>query len=241
MKLPTSISPCPIREAVAEIRFDSNVPADAVYGIVYQVLKKDFSEAKPLPILNIPAEFRSADKNLAFQPHYRLQNDASVVLVGPRVISFGMRGEYPGWAVLSKRIRETLNQFNETGIMIKVHRLGLRYISFFAFDIYPNLLLKIAVEGASLDGEETFFKTILTGHGCKSLLQISKGVVLRNKPSERGSVIDIDSFTATPEGEFSNQLEQFLENAHLSEKELFFRLLKPEFLKTLNPTYDDGN
>lgn len=241
MNLPKSISPCPIREAVAEIRFDSSVPADAVYGIVYQGLKKDFSEAKPLPILNIPAEFRSADKNLTFQPHYRLQNATSVVLVGPRVISIGMRGEYPGWTVLSKRIKETLNQFNETGIATKVLRLGLRYISFFAFDIYPNLLLKISVEDASLNGEETFFKTVLNGNGCKSLLQISKGVALRSKPSERGSVIDIDSFTTTSEGEFSNQLELFLENAHLSEKELFFRLLKPDFLKTLNPAYDNGN
>jgi uncharacterized protein (TIGR04255 family) len=241
MKLPKSISPCPIKEAVAEIRFDSNVPADAVFGIVYQALKKDFSEAKPLSILNLPAEIRVADKDLAFQPHYRLQNDASVVLVGPKVISVGMRGDYPGWSVQSRRIKDTMNQFNQTGIVTKVLRVGLRYISFFAFDIYPNLLLKITVGDTSLDGEETVFKTILSGKGCKSLLQIRKGVALSKKLSEKGSVIDIDSFTPSPAGEFANFLEQFLEDGHQAEKDLFFRLLKPDFLKTLNPIYDDGN
>jgi uncharacterized protein (TIGR04255 family) len=241
MKLPKSISPCPIKEAVAEIRFDSNVPADAVFGIIYQALKKDFREAKPLSILNVPAEIRTADQGLAFQPHYRLQNDVSVVLIGPKVISVGMRGDYPGWTDHSKRIKDTLDQFNQTGIPTKVLRVGLRYISFFAFDIYPNLLLKIMVDDVSLDGEETSFKTILSGKGCKSLLKVRKGVALRKKPSEKGSVIDIDSFTTNPAGEFVSMLQQFLEDAHQAEKELFFRLLKPDFLKTLNPVYDDGN
>jgi uncharacterized protein (TIGR04255 family) len=234
MKLPKSISPCPIKEAVAEIRFDSNVPADAVFGIVYQALKKDFSEAKPLPILNLPAEIRVASTDLAFQPYYRLTNDASVVLVGPKVISVGMGADYPGWTVHSKCIKDTLNQFNQTGIVTKVLRVGLRFISFFALDIYPNLMLKITVEDTSIDGEETLFKTVLSNKGCKSLLQIRQGVALNKKLSEKGSVIDIDSFTTAPAGEFTSLLELFLEDAHQAEKELFFRLLKPDFLKTLN-------
>jgi uncharacterized protein (TIGR04255 family) len=241
MRLPKSISPCPLTEAVAEIRFDSNVPADAVFGILYQGLKKDFSEAKPLSILNLPSEIRAADKGLAFQPHYRLTNDALVVLVGPKVVSVGMRGEYPGWAILSRRIKDTLNQVNQTGIVTKVLRVGLRYINFFPFDIYPNLLLKITVEDTSFDGEETFFRTLLTSRGCKNLLQVRKGVALKKKLSEKGSVIDIDSSSNAPAGELASFLDQFLEDAHQSEKELFFGLLKPEFLKTLNPIYDDGN
>jgi uncharacterized protein (TIGR04255 family) len=152
-----------------------------------------------------------------------------------------MRGDYPGWTVHSKRIKDALDQFNQTGIATKVLRVGLRYISFFAFDIYPNLSLKIMVDDESLQGDETFFRTILSGKACRSLLQIRKGVVLKKKLSEKGSVIDIDSFTTNPAGRFITMLEQFLENAHQTEKELFLRLLRPEFLKTLNPIYDNGN
>ena len=241
MKLPKSISPCPIREAAAEVRFESKVPADAVFGIVYKELQADFKEAAALPILSLPVEIRTKDKDLEFQPYYQLTNENSVVLIGPKAISVGMRGDYPGWEIHSKRITDTLRRVYETGIVTSVRRLGLRYISFFTFDIFPRLLLKISIGEQTLEGEETFFKTVLSSEACKTLLQIRKAVTLVKKPSERGSVIDIDSFRMEPGGEFFGVLESFLREAHRSEKELFFRLLKPEFLKELNPTYDDGN
>ncbi|MBI2926620.1 MAG: TIGR04255 family protein [Verrucomicrobia bacterium] len=241
MKLPKSISPCPIREAVAEVRFESNVPADAVFGIVYQALKNEFPKVDELPIVALPTRIRNTDKDLVFQPHYRLLNESSVVLVGPRAIAVGMRGEYPGWPALSGRIKETMRQFSQAGILKRTLRLGLRYISFFPFDIYPNLLLRITVNDKSWDGDETFFKTVLSRGGCRSLLQIGKGLALVDKPGETGSIIDIDSFTTETDDEFLDVLEKFLESAHQSEKELFFTVLKPEFLKTLNPVYDDAD
>jgi uncharacterized protein (TIGR04255 family) len=241
MKLPKSISPCPIKESVSEVRFEPNVPEDAVFGIVYQALKMEFAQVKQLPILSLPVEFRTGDKDLMFQPYYRLENAHSTVLLGPRTISVGMRGEYPGWAVHSSRIKAILLHFYQAGVVGKISRFGLRYISFFGFDIFPNLLLKITVDSDSLEGEETFFKTVLSARDCKSLLQIRKGVALTTKPDTKGSVVDIDSFETNIEGDFVSRLDNFLENAHRSEKELFFRLLKPEFLKTLNPVYDNGN
>jgi uncharacterized protein (TIGR04255 family) len=99
----------------------------------------------------------------------------------------------------------------------------LRYISFFEFDIFPKLLLKITVDDMSLEGDETFFKTILSDKGCKSVLQIRKGVVLTENRSEKGSVIDIDSFTTEFEGNFTKVLAEFLESAHDSEKRIVFQ------------------
>ena len=241
MKLPKSITPCPIKEAIAEVRFESNVPADAVFGIVYQALKKDFPHSEPLPIVALPTSIRDAAKDLIFQPHYRLLSEDYVVLTGPRVIAVGMRGEYPGWPGLAARIKDTLRQFNQTGILSQTVRLGLRFISFFPFDIYPKLRLRITVNEQSWDGEETQFKTVLSRGGCKSLLQIGKGLALVDRPGETGSIIDIDSFTTETAGDFSNVLGRFLDSAHQSEKELFFTLLEPEFLTSLKPIYDDAN
>ncbi len=247
MKLPKSISPCPIREAVCAIQFEPGVPEDAVFGIVYQELKKDFPNAAPLAIRNLPVEIRNTDKDLAFQPHYRLLSDSLTVLVGPKAISVGIRGDYPGWSALSQNIKDILQRFHQTGVVSKTVRLGLRYISFFNFDIFPHLELRITVQGTSWDGEGTFFKTVLSGAGCKSSLQVGKGLQLVNKPGEKGSpretgsVIDIDSFTTETEGPFMQVLGTFLENAHQTEKELFFRLLKPEFLVALKPVYENGN
>src|SRR6266851_6944771 len=143
MKLPKSISPCPIKESVSEIRFEPNLPEDAVFGIVYQALKKDFAQVKQLPILSLPVEVRTGHNDLVFQPYYLLENADSKVLLGPRMISVGMRGEYPGWTIHSGRIKSILLHFYEAGVVGKIFRFGLRYISFFDFDIFPNLLLNI--------------------------------------------------------------------------------------------------
>jgi uncharacterized protein (TIGR04255 family) len=68
---------------------------------------------------------------------------------------------------------------------------------------------------------------------------VGKGLALAHKPAETGSVIDIDSFIVEINKDFGAVLENFLERAHTIEKEMFFKLLKPEFLETLNPVYDN--
>ena len=52
----------------------------------------------------------------------------------------------------------------------------------------------------------------------------------------RGSVIDID---VAQESELNfNSLYETVEKAHTEEKALFFSLLSPDFLRSLNPMYD---
>lgn len=239
MKFPKLISPCPIREAVAEVRFTPSVPPDAVFGIVYQTLKSQYGDAKALPILSLPSDLRNSDKDLAYQPHYALQNDTTTLLIGPRTIAVGMRGDYPGWPVLSKLVQDNMNSFHGTGIVKETHRFGLRYINFFNFDIFVKLLLQVSVNGESWDKDETHFKTIFRNANCAHMVQISKGIIWIGNPPERGSTIDIDSFTENTSGDFVSRFSAFLDVAHTAEKKLFFSLLKPEFLATLNPTYEN--
>jgi uncharacterized protein (TIGR04255 family) len=71
------------------------------------------------------------------------------------------------------------------------------------------------------------------------LVQIGKGISLLNQIGVNGSVIDLDSFTTEHSGEFTTSLSSFLDSAHQAEKELFFKILKPEFISTLSPVYED--
>jgi len=239
MKLPLVIDPCPIVEVTVEIRFETQVPEDAIFGVIYQALKKDFPKASALPMASLPAKVRQSDPNLVQQPLHKLEGDGLIVLVGARSASVGMRGKYPGWAALSERFRTTLARIAGTGIIAKPVRFGLRYINFFQGDVFPKLTFSAAIGEQAVKGEGTFFKTVLSVEKCRLILQIGKDLALVTEPGKTGSVIDIDSFVEAPKVDvgLDAALSAFLENAHLAEKEIFFTLLKPDFLSTLKPTY----
>jgi len=59
MKIPKKIDPCPIVEAIVEIRFDSNLPGDAIFGVIYNQFKEDYPKFTKLPILQLPEAIRS--------------------------------------------------------------------------------------------------------------------------------------------------------------------------------------
>lgn len=89
MKLPRKISPCPIVDAVSEIRFETNIDNSAVFGIIYNVLRKDFQNVEKLDILQLPEHIRDNDEKLKFKPHYALVDKDKFyrVSIGPRVLS----------------------------------------------------------------------------------------------------------------------------------------------------------
>ncbi len=70
-------------------------------------------------------------------------------------------------------------------------------------------------------------------------IQFSNSAMLNvNLPSQKnGSIIDIDTFREYNDNCFLENIVTEIENAHKTEKTLFFSLLKPDFIKSLNPHY----
>ena len=235
--LPKSITPCPIVEVIADIRFDPAVPPDALTGIVYQALRSEFPKLEQLPPALIPFEIRTKDPNLKFQPTHKLIGETASILLSPSSTALSKREPYPGWPKLSEDALRIFTAISKTGVITKSTRLGLRYISFFEADALPNLTLNISIASESAIGRQTVLKTLLTAVGCNTLLQVTNHAQLKTVAKKLGTVIDIDAFMQDGPMENAGDFQKFLENAHTAEKALFFKLLKPEFLATLNPAY----
>ncbi len=62
-KLPIKIFPCPIIEATIELKFSSNLPKGAVFGLIYQVVKDKFAKVERLPTAMLPTEIIENDPN----------------------------------------------------------------------------------------------------------------------------------------------------------------------------------
>lgn len=230
-------------QTVAEVRFEPSVPAQAVLGLVYQPLQKEFPKVIPLPQAALQDAIIEQNPVLKYQAHFRLDSEDFSVMVGPRSLGVTTRGEYPGWKTVYPKFAETLSEGIATGVGKRFERFGLRFINFFQGDVLPNLRLSFSLFDAPLIGSETFLKTVLDLNDVRAILQIGKDLTLQvpfRGPAFMGSIIDIDCFVPNlPSGGLlDGELPRFLDIAHLREKETFFSLLKEEFLQQFDPKYE---
>ncbi|MGI0011225.1 MAG: TIGR04255 family protein [Nitrosopumilaceae archaeon] len=238
MRIPKRITPCPIIEAIVEIRFEPEMPADAVFGVLYNEFKSEYKKVEKLPILQLPEFVRTQDPDLKIQPYYKLLRDNFILQIGPGVLSVVNVNQYIGWPVFSTRILDTLWRVNKLELVAKVTRLGIRYINFFESNIYENINLKFMLSDQPFIAEQITFRSTLTaGKFMANLHILNNGNITTNDVSKSGSLIDVDAYIQDEkEIDFSN-IESLLEEGHLEEKQLFFRLLKEDFLQKFNPEY----
>lgn len=240
-KIPIKIAPCPIIEAVVDFRFDTQMPADAIFGIIYKSFRDEFGDkVENLPILQIPEAIRSQDPNFRFQPYYRFQKENYILQIGPRVINFISQEDYLGWKTFYPRIKASLLKIQELDLVSRFSRLGIRYINLFSFDIYNRIDLEILMHGKQLQANKTILRTTLKAGDYTTNLQIANNAQIATKKIlKTGSVIDIDTYI---EGDnlpiFSNP-DKIIGEAHSEEKRLFFDLLKDDLIAEMNPIYAD--
>jgi len=239
MDIPTKITPCPIVEAIVELRFVTNLPDDAVFGVIYNKFHNEFEGPEKLPVLQLPEAIRSQDPNLIYMPYYKLHKSNYIMQVGPKVFSLANVKEYVGWDTFSDKIKDTFEKLSGLGIVDRIERFGLRYINFFAdINIYEKSMLKIQLENKNLFKNENNLTIVMkTGDFASKLILVNNAQVKLQAPDKiaKGSIIDIDvSLERKIKFEHINEL---IENAHKEEKKLFFSLLNPDFLKTFDPKY----
>ena len=243
--LPKEIDPCPIKESVFEIRYATNYPSDAVFGVIFSAIKDIFPEtnSKSMPALQIPEAIRSKDPNLKYQPLHTLEKGNLNLRIGPRVISFSNMEPYVGWRNWSAFFIGVLAKIKETEIIEKVERIGLRYINTFDSIILDKIELKIDINQTLLLNEPTNLRTEIRDSDLTKILQVANNVQITvGKEIKQGSVIDIDcSYNISmSSGDFFEKYGDLVNAAHEKEKVLFFSLLKKPFLSTFNPVYKEG-
>jgi uncharacterized protein (TIGR04255 family) len=238
MPLPKAINPCPIYEAIVELRFDTSFPNDAIFGVIYNEFKADYPKVDELPVLQIPEPIRKLDRNLQFKPGYKLTNNKDpnfIFQVGPKVFSLANTKPYAGWMEFSKRIKDILERVEKLKLIDSYSRIGVRYINGFEFNIWNKVNLTMVLSDQILNDYESYIRIEIPTSRFKSTLQISnRAEVNVDEQIKKGSIIDIDMYLEGP----TNDIINLIEIGHEEEKQLFFYLLKNEFIEQeLNPEY----
>lgn len=242
MKIPISIDPCPIVEAIIEVRIDTKTPGEAILGVVYNEFKADYPDIEKLPILQIPEQFRSSDPNLMFKPYYQLKNDRTIIQIGTKVVSFVNVGEYLGWSTFSEKGYNVFERLFHNFEIKKTHRVAVRYVNLFKeSNIFNNLKLQIKLSDQDFSKHEINLVANVPSSNCSSRLSIvNNAQVSVNNKTHSGSMVDIDTVITDCPEDIHTSISTFkscIEKAHDEEKKLFYQLLRDDYIATLNPKY----
>ena len=111
--------------------------------------------------------------------------------------------------------------------------------SFFSFDVFEKLALNLSVGDKKLLNPETGLNTVFTHNSYRNFVQINNASLV-NVSTDKvalGSILDIDTSLEIKSPDFLSRAETIFRDAHISEKNVFYGLLSPEYISSLNPEY----
>lgn len=241
-KLPIRTEKCPIVDALIEIRFETSLFPNAVFGLIYDAIRGDYpGTVEKLPILQLPDQLREQDPGLKFKPHYKIENTEFILQIGPDVLTISTKMPYPGWEKFESHVFYILGKIIEKKIISRVIRLGHRYINFFPGNIFSNLNIEFSMCKGDYKPLGTIIYTETKDGEFVNTLQLSNNATSeKDKKITLGTVIDIDTYRVFDDSSFINSHNDNINIAHITGKKLFFSLLKDDLLNSLNPIYEDG-
>ena len=246
MNIPKKLNPAPLLISAINIKFDSDIPTEAVFGILYQNIQSSLGTFKsfPMPIVNIPLEIRENDDNLKFMPVYTLLDDSKQysIQIGGKIASivydkaYGI--EYGGWGdYFRPEIEKFIECIDKSKVVKKIINLEYQNIDFFQDeDIFENVDIKIDYPTKCVS-KQLSFSQIFEGITTNVSINGSAQAIVGNNKNVIGSTIDIKTIFADSYIDV-NSIKEILEKMHESNKKLFFSIIKEEYINAkFNPEY----
>jgi uncharacterized protein (TIGR04255 family) len=241
MRIPRRLTRNPIVDAIAEVRFSSNIPNDAIIGLVYTTVQDTFGKPEDLPILQIPAALREKDPNLRYQACYRFTRPGNVLLIGPHNVALSTY-PYSDWGAASPLLNQILSRLHRVGLFERIERIGLRYVNFFeTLNVLDHSTLMLKVRDVSIAKESIMLRTETQSKGFTVITQIANRATAQvSGQSKNGSILDLDVVKdhlelkkeAVPE-----LLIDLFKGANEIADSAFFNLLDENFVATFGPEY----
>lgn len=236
--LPSRIDPCPIVQAVFEIRFTTATPWAQLPGRVERLLGDEYV-GQELPLFELPNQFKQQIPGSVHLPQYQFHSEHFVVNLAPQMIGLGVQTmKYPGWSVVRTELSTFLDKIVSDGFMEEGARLGIRYSDFFELNIFEHIDLDVSVNGKAIKDKDRQFTTVFQEGPMTIRLVLINGAIMENSHGpRRGSVLDIDvAFGPLDFDLKTNVLDRFTE-AHDVIKKLFFGLVTTDMLDAHKPEY----
>lgn len=238
-RLPSKIDPCPIVEAVVSLRFVSAEPWRNIPGLMAASLRGRYDKVTELPLTQLPETLRQQQAAFTYEPLLQYESPLFWIRLGPRMVSLTSRSfNYPGWNKFREELDWLWQAISLAGFIQEGERLSVRYVDFFEEDIFSLVFLSAFVAEKPIRGLEQSYTVVFPIRDATARLLLNNSAFLQDHVKvRRGSILDLDVWQSLSGSDISTAASAQVEHLHEAAKKLFFGLLKPDTLATLNPAY----
>lgn len=243
---PTTLKKTPLVEVSFEIRFNSSIPSEAVFGVAFQSLNGKMTNPTVvnLPLASLPQEMWSSDPSLKFQAQRQIKEGNWIVGIGPQVVAFSLHGTYPGWNEYSRQVLNFSSGLFSTGIFKDVISIGLRYINIINSPLSEVSKMSLVVGQRTVPCDSPVSLRFEEHHLRQNIItQLNSNVFVSIGGAEpvKSSIIDVDvqevlNISGT---DLEKKLPSLMDGLHDKEKESFFSFIDVSFLKKMEPDYGE--
>ena len=232
----------PLRQAIFELRFVPTIATagDLLPGILYSVLKDDYSEVLPLPMASVPRNIRDLNPDLKYQPSHRLSSGPHSVQIGDCSVLLHTT-EYPGWDNFKQRIESLIDALNQTGLVKQIERFSFKYTNLIEASKsekqLPLLNMQIELTGRAPNEIGFLLRSEHSEEKFTTILQIAPNTSVKIPPTNKeisGLMIDVDTIRNVGNELWTNHAS-ILDEGHLVAKQYFISLLTESAFQRLQP------
>ena len=237
MKLPKKISPDNLVETIVEIRMIPLCNPELWLGMV-SVRLKDIG----YKFVQFSQSLLGKDENDQSQRDsvcFFVKSDIRFIMQNNSLIFNCNLGKYVGWDVYSSEIKQVINAVQESGIANCFDRTSIRYISEYKdTPILDHIKGTINIGESKLGLNNQELKLSRQEDNIKVFVSLSNLKKYNTTNGERKvSLFDVNIYENFAESCSADDIMISLNKIHQIEKEVFFGLLKDDFIETLNPEY----
>jgi uncharacterized protein (TIGR04255 family) len=236
MNIPEKIEPERLKDTLIEIRYKSEVPFEYRLGLCHSVLMKlNLNPSKPFNAHTI--ELDPSNLLMFDTPKNIFENETLRLKVSDDRLVFNSNGVYQGWSEFSRSVQHILAKLMEESLLGKFYWIGLRYVSEFEnIQIFDKLIWDFQYIWQDKKNINTIFRTEWMEEQDRIIVNLLDNAQREN---DYYSIMDIDVNCVLNESEIYplESVFEHLNRLHTKEKSVFFGLMKPDFLASLNPSY----
>jgi uncharacterized protein (TIGR04255 family) len=238
-RVPVRIDPHMLLETLVEVHYSTRVPAEVAFGDFYRALVPDFEYIRPGPESSAiwAMQIQGEPIFLGLDVVVRLRDGhIAINCVGDK------QKEYLGWSRYREVITEVLKRLHDTEQILGYSGISVRYVNSLPWGpMNEQLAIQLPPDlPGELVPQHTHFRVNLR-HPDNFIVNLALGDSHR-VPGHQGrrSVFDVEVRWQSPSDPLTDlsPLLNHLDRAHQLEKDVFFGLLKQEFVDTLQPLYE---